>query len=624
MLFHPHRLVFRMTGPLTADHILQITQSNRDVSTSVETVDASQLPALDKAKSMVVFVDPQKPETILDHPLLGRVLKRLERQIFRSEKGKGGVPKKVLRQDPISVLVPTGTLGTVEHIHLVSGGTLENTPEEDEFDVPRAWRSAMGNLKAVLGDVIADEDQTDEVYIFLDERITQSPNAPHVLRALGTAVENLGYNTKHSKTPEEAQSVDGAPPEDPAAVDKFRHDIHDRALAAVHFVTDKKADNLDHLERVFRMGDREGQMQLLCRFLSEASENSLDAEMFVRVLAKLHEIIAEDFPQAHLTIYGEHDIDGLTINKDMSHMQLLKWVHQGSPEKGPFMVHFSWRPEGAAKGTKVFALKSMMFDSGGRVNKGKAGFDMQADMMAGAAGAAFLGRIKKEGASLTENFDLVWAVCSNRDGSTAREQGSLLPLEDGPVVEEANTDAEGREAVAQALRKFLVIAHKEGLKPDDIETMSMATLTGHSMVADGPLISVVSDQKKKRDEIEDLGRLNGEPVQTYRPISTDSSGLDGALGDVKNVVSPGPSGSPERGLQVGAAYIRRVAGMSPGMAKRHTHFDIASALDAWKKFTPGDVQGKMPAEGFLKTAWTLLTTPKGKNAVEHAKEKMAA
>ncbi|MBW1697128.1 MAG: leucyl aminopeptidase [Deltaproteobacteria bacterium] len=154
-------------------------------------------------------------------------------------------------------------------------------------------------------------------------------------------------------------------------------------------------------------------------------------------------------------------------------------VGAGSRSK-PCMVILEYRPAGAKK-TIALVGKGVTFDSGGINLKPSGSLDhMKSDMSGAAAVAATLitlARLK----SKTRVVGLM-PIVENMPSATATRPGDIVTSFDGRTIEIANTDAEGRLILVDAI-SYAIKTYKPHVLID------LATLTGACMVALGQRIA---------------------------------------------------------------------------------------------------------------------------------------
>lgn len=214
-------------------------------------------------------------------------------------------------------------------------------------------------------------------------------------------------------------------------------------------------------------------------------------------------------------------------------------VAKGS-EFPPRFVHLTYTP--AKKTTKVLAVvgKGVTFDSGGlSLKPADAMITMKLDM-AGAAAVLGLFRILPDLAPNVTVHGII-AACENMPSGKAMRPGDVVRASNGKTIEVANTDAEGRLTLADAL------TYAVNLEPDAI--IDLATLTGACAVALGEEIAgLMSNDDDLEDAIEDAAEITGEKIwelplpKRYRTL------IDSDVADLRNLASSRYGGTLTAGL----------------------------------------------------------------------------
>lgn len=151
-------------------------------------------------------------------------------------------------------------------------------------------------------------------------------------------------------------------------------------------------------------------------------------------------------------------------------------VGKGS-ERGPRLIHLTYRPSGTSLGTIGLVGKAITFDTGG-VNLKPTGSGlehMKSDMAGGAAVLATMSAL----AALEVPFTVhgVIAAAENMLSGSAFRPGDVLRAMNGKTIEVISTDAEGRLVLADAL----TYTARQGAEV----LIDLATLTGAAVVALG-------------------------------------------------------------------------------------------------------------------------------------------
>jgi leucyl aminopeptidase len=219
-------------------------------------------------------------------------------------------------------------------------------------------------------------------------------------------------------------------------------------------------------------------------------------------------------------------------------------VARGSQAE-PQLITLEYQPK-QAKSQKTIVLvgKGVTFDSGGINLKPERGMnEMHMDMAGGAAVLATLHLV----AALKLPLHVVGIVpaVENMPSGTAIKPGDIITSKSGLTIEVANTDAEGRIVLSDAL------THAATFKPDLI--IDCATLTGAALVALGEeRAAVIGNNQVLINDILDAGDETGELLWQL-PLDDDyREHVKSETADVKNLGKRGNAG-----VIAGAAFIEK-------------------------------------------------------------------
>ncbi|MGD7732072.1 leucyl aminopeptidase [Propionibacteriaceae bacterium G57] len=231
----------------------------------------------------------------------------------------------------------------------------------------------------------------------------------------------------------------------------------------------------------------------------------------------------------------------------------------GGSTRQPRLFRAEYAPKGATQ-TLALVGKGITFDSGGLDIKPAAGmYDMKCDMAGAAAVITTIGAIARLG--LNVRVIAYGALAENMPSGGAYRPSDVLHMYGGLTVENANTDAEGRLVMADALARAT---------QDNADLIvDIATLTGACVVALGKRIAgLMASDDISADAILDAAEVAGEPLW-HLPIPDHiDQGLKSSIADVKS------SGDRNGGALAAAAFLRRFTNGSDW-----AHIDIAGP--AW-------------------------------------------
>ncbi|MEE8472645.1 MAG: leucyl aminopeptidase [Dehalococcoidia bacterium] len=240
----------------------------------------------------------------------------------------------------------------------------------------------------------------------------------------------------------------------------------------------------------------------------------------------------------------------------------LLGVAQGSHQPARFII-LRYRGRRAARGTLGIIGKGLTFDSGGISIKPSEGMgDMKGDMSGAAAVIAAMQAIARLKPRI--NVTALVPATENLPGGGAFKPGDVLQAMNGKTIEIANTDAEGRLILADALS----YARKLKLSP----LVDVATLTGACHVALGSLYSgAFSNTPDLLDRVVKAGEAAGERHWPM-PLPEEYKELNRSdVADVKN------TGGRYGGAITAALFLAEFSEDTPWV-----HLDIAGTFDTDK------------------------------------------
>lgn len=235
---------------------------------------------------------------------------------------------------------------------------------------------------------------------------------------------------------------------------------------------------------------------------------------------------------------------------------------------------------------KTFLLvgKGVTYDTGGAdVKAGGVMAGMHRDKCGAATVAgifATLHHLKPKGVKVVGRL----AMVRNSIGSDSYVADEIITSAAGVRVRVGNTDAEGRMAMSDPLYH----SKEQALKEVNPHLMTIATLTGHSIIAVGDKYSIFLDNGPARQQrfAEGLQSI-GEPLANPVEVSTlrrEDYAMVAARNEYEDVLQCNnlPSSRTPRGHQFPAAFMIRASGLDKhGIDSekplRYTHVDIAGS-----------------------------------------------
>lgn len=258
-------------------------------------------------------------------------------------------------------------------------------------------------------------------------------------------------------------------------------------------------------------------------------------------------------------VAAEHGLEVEVLGREEMQelgMGALLGVAQGSNEPPKLIIlRYKGNPDNPKQDLGLIG-KGITFDSGGLSLKPADRMDEMKGDMAGAASVicamAAIAQLKPR-----LNVTAIAPCTENMPGGHAQRPGDIVKAMDGQTIEIANTDAEGRLVLADAV----AYARKQGLSP----IIDIATLTGACVIALGNICTgVMGNNQEVIDRIIAAGKRAGEKMWQLPTFEEYKEQYKSTVADMKNV------GGRPAGTITGALIIGEFAGDTPW-----AHLDIA-------------------------------------------------
>lgn len=232
----------------------------------------------------------------------------------------------------------------------------------------------------------------------------------------------------------------------------------------------------------------------------------------------------------------------------------------GGSSRPPRLVRIAYAPRGARVHLALVG-KGITFDSGGLNLKPAEGmYTMKCDMAGAAAVLASVRAIADLG--LKVRVTAYAAMAENLPSGTAYRPSDVLTMYGGKTVENANSDAEGRLVMADALARAVED------EPDLV--VDVATLTGACMIALGERVGgLMASDDETADRLLDAAEAAGE---AFWQLPIPEHVKDNLVSDIADLKSSGTT--RYGGALTAAAFLRSFVGDTPW-----AHLDIAGP--AW-------------------------------------------
>lgn len=249
-------------------------------------------------------------------------------------------------------------------------------------------------------------------------------------------------------------------------------------------------------------------------------------------------------------VLGEKDVERLGMGAFLA-------VAKGSDEPSKFIVMEYF---GGKKGGETVAVvgKGVTFDSGGISLKPSKGMD---DMKFDKSGGSAVIGVMQAATRLKLPLNVIGIIpaTENMPSGKATKPGDIVKSYLGKNIEVANTDAEGRLVLADAL------AYANKYKPKAI--IDLATLTGACIIALGKFaIGMLGNDEKLMGKIEVAGKATHERVWELPLWEEYEDMIKSEVADVRNIGSE----TGDAGTITAAAFLKKFVGKT-----RWAHLDIA-------------------------------------------------
>jgi len=249
------------------------------------------------------------------------------------------------------------------------------------------------------------------------------------------------------------------------------------------------------------------------------------------------------------------------------------------------LIWLTYKGEGTVKKTVYLVGKGITYDTGGAdIKAGGVMAGMSRDKCGAAATAGLLASLAVLAPPGVKVVGAL-AMVRNSVGSNCYVSDEIITSRAGVRIRVGNTDAEGRMAMVDVLCRAKELAL--GDDPDS-QLMTMATLTGHAVLAVGDYSIIMDNGPAKAAGTAVKVQQAGESTGTMFEISTvrreDWNFIKDKSGEFVSVVqcNNAPSSRTPRGHQFPAAFMMQVAGLDKHQLTskqpiKYSHLDIAGS-----------------------------------------------
>merc|ERR1719188_225093 len=263
--------------------------------------------------------------------------------------------------------------------------------------------------------------------------------------------------------------------------------------------------------------------------------------------------------------------------------------HQGR------VIWMEYMPEGGkVDKTLMLVGKGITYDTGGADIKAGG---IMAGMSRDKGGASDVAGIMKTISMLKpKNLKVVGAMAMVRNsvGEECYVADEIITSRAGVRIRVGNTDAEGRMAMVDVLCDM----KERALKEINPHIMTIATLTGHAVLANGPYTNVMDNGPAKREAfaqgLQSTGDLFGDMFEISTIRREDFDFIKDGSGKFVEVLQCNNAASSRtpRGHQFPAAFMQVVAGLDKHMCHsvkplKYSHLDVAGSNGELPGLTTG-------------------------------------
>ena len=248
------------------------------------------------------------------------------------------------------------------------------------------------------------------------------------------------------------------------------------------------------------------------------------------------------------------------------------------------VIWLTYEPNGQVDKTLMMVGKGITYDTGGAdIKAGGVMAGMSRDKCGAADVAGFFKTISM---LKPKNLKVVGAMAMVRNsvGSNCYVSDEIITARSGVKIRVGNTDAEGRMAMVDVLCHM----KEKALKEVNPHLMTLATLTGHAVLAVGKYTAIMDNgparKEKLAQKIQETGERFGDPFEISTMRKDDFDFIKDKCGEFVDVLqcNNAPSSRTMRGHQFPGAFMHTVSGLDDHMVSsekplKYSHFDVAGS-----------------------------------------------
>merc|ERR1712029_468265 len=248
------------------------------------------------------------------------------------------------------------------------------------------------------------------------------------------------------------------------------------------------------------------------------------------------------------------------------------------------VIWLTYQPEGPVEKTVMLVGKGITYDTGGAdIKSGGIMAGMSRDKCGAADVAGFL---KVISIMKPKNVKVVggMAMVRNSVGANCYVSDEIITSRHGVRLRVGNTDAEGRMAMVD------VLAHmkEKALNEKNPHLMTIATLTGHAVIAVGPYTAVMDNGPAKKGNfaqaLQATGDVYGDPFEISTMRKEDHDFIKDKSGEFVDILQCNNAASSRtpRGHQFPGAFMHTVSGLTKHQLSsekplKYSHLDVAGS-----------------------------------------------
>ncbi len=310
----------------------------------------------------------------------------------------------------------------------------------------------------------------------------------------------------------------------------------------------------DSLKQREELNEAKLESKIICDgiFLARDLTNMPASELYPKIFANYAKKSAKEY-NYKAQIWNKEKIKKIGLNG-------LIAVSSGSKHPPRFII-LKYDGEKSHKSNIVLIGKGITFDSGGLSLKSA---DNMAEMKMDMSGAAVVLATIQSVARMKIPVNLIGLIpiCENMPSGSALKPGDIIKHYGGKTSEVANTDAEGRLILADAL----AYAHK--FKPELV--IDIATLTGAVISALGHHVTaILGNDQEYIKKIKQAGEQTYERVWELPLYDEYKKQIKSEVADVKNI------GTRGAGVITAALFLKNFISDKNGKEYKWIHLDIA-------------------------------------------------